>query len=763
MDIEPPSPKRARLDPPHAESLRPTPEISNPGTPFDDADDLYGSPPESTRKPNADRSSETRQINPPGSPELRKAFFLPGLGQSASGQERAASSSSTNDTGALIENTSTDPVPLGNLRNAHGAYKLQAERDGETMSAYQGSSPKIPDQEKDATLDNVKGGTGDVHAIPASTAMPTSIEVATEQLIVLPALEIGGPLLNTSIFGPNMNIDVASLSEELPAVAEDSAVGKSSPSRGSFTTHERRELEEHGESAVKSENQKNEKDTTGQSQTPDDTRTLQKVDLSSQTILDTADASISYAQAEFEVDSSPIESSSSESSSTTSSSDDSDDYEMLSPEEQARRLMQEDLGSEGEGQGKGGNGTWSGPLRTTNEKPDEIVPKPELVVTPDMKIQELGDVEVLVENMAVIKAKTSGEYQVLEMGSVLCLDDRSVIGVVAETLGRVQQPYYTVRFTNTAAIAEAGLSKGTKVCYVEQHSTTVFTQPLKAYKGSDASNLHDEEVGDDEMEFSDDEKEAEHKRRLKQAKQARRGGRQADSDGYSKGPGRGSESRGRPGYCGSRFERGPRNYDASDSISYDDLEVDGPYNPLARPTNLHEIMGSNEAPMETHSNGNSSHRGGHRGRGAADRGGGRGRARGDRGRAPRESRGGQRGHDIHRSPAIGDRVAPWNDTSQVQHSRSYGYPQHHNMYAAAHYPAQQSYTSNVPVMQAQSSPASLSYNNYQQQPPTFQPYNNHPAQPPRPTIPPGAFVNPAFFSQSPPGSQHGADSHFRQN
>ena len=762
MDIEPPSPKRARFDPPHAESLQPTAEISNPGTPFDDADDLYGSPAESTRKSNADRSSETQQINPPGSPELKKAFFLPGLGHSASGQERVATSSSTNDIGALIESTSTNPVHLGNLGDANGAYKLQAKKDGDSMSSYQGSSSETRDQEKDTTLDNVKGATGDVPAIPASTAMPPSIEMATEQSIVLPAQEIGGPLLNTSIFGPNMNIDVASLSEELPAVAEDSAVGKTGPSRGSSTTHERGELEEHVESIVEFENQKNEKDAAGQSQIPDDTRTLKKVDLFSQTNLDTADASISYAQAEFEVDSSPIESSSSESSSTTSSSDDSDDYEMLSPEEQARRLMQEDVGSEDEGQGKSGNGTLSGPLRTTNEKPDEIVPKPDLLVTSDMKIQELGDVEVLVENLAVIKAKTSGEYQVLEMGSVLCLDDRSVIGVVAETLGRVQQPYYTVRFTNTAAIAEAGLSKGTKVCYVEQHSTTVFTQPLKAYKGSDASNLHDEEVGDDEMEFSDDEKEAEHKRRLKQAKQARRGGRQADSDGFSKGPGRGSESRGKPGYCEGRFERGPRNYDASDSVSYDDLEVDGPYNPLARPTNLHEIMGSNEAPMETHINGNSSHRGGHRGRGAADRG--RGRARGDRGRARGDGRGGRRGHDVHRSPANGDRVAPsWNDTSQVQHSPTYGYPQHHNIYATAHYPAQQSYASNVAVTQAQSSATSLNYNNYQQQPPTFQTYNNHPAQPSQPHIPPGAFVNPAFFSQSPQGSQHTADNHFRQN
>jgi H/ACA ribonucleoprotein complex non-core subunit NAF1 len=68
-------------------------------------------------------------------------------------------------------------------------------------------------------------------------------------------------------------------------------------------------------------------------------------------------------------------------------------------------------------------------------------------------------------------------------------------------LGRVQQPYYSVRFTNAAAITEAGIVKGTKIFYVEPHSTYVFTQPLKAFKGSDASNLHDEEVGEDEISF----------------------------------------------------------------------------------------------------------------------------------------------------------------------------------------------------------------------------------------------------------------------
>ncbi|KAL8866309.1 MAG: hypothetical protein Q9174_006378, partial [Haloplaca sp. 1 TL-2023] len=225
-------------------------------------------------------------------------------------------------------------------------------------------------------------------------------------------------------------------------------------------------------------------------------------------------------EAEFAMDSSPIESSSSDDTdSDSSSSSGGSDYEMLDPAEEARRLMQEDGGSDDEG--KAGK-TTSGPLRTLNEKPDEVVPKPQIEVTPAMAISDLGSVEHVVENSILIRAKTSGESRALEGGSLLCLGDRSVIGVVAEILGQVQQPYYSVRFTNAAAIAEAGISKGTPVFYVEQHSSYVFTQSLKALKGSDASNIHDEEVGDDELEFSDDEKEAEYKRRVKQERLAKK-------------------------------------------------------------------------------------------------------------------------------------------------------------------------------------------------------------------------------------------------
>ncbi|KAL8964479.1 MAG: hypothetical protein Q9183_004423 [Haloplaca sp. 2 TL-2023] len=482
-------------------------------------------------------------------------------------------------------------------------------------------------------------------------------------------------------------------------------------------------------------------------------------------------------EAEFEMDSSPIESSSSDDTdSDSSSSSGGSDYEMLDPAEEARRLMQEDGGSDDEGKA---SKTTSGPLRTLNEKPDEVVPKPQIEVTPAMTISDLGNVEHVVENSILIRAKTSGESRALEGGSLLCLGDRSVIGVVAEILGQVQQPYYSVRFTNAAAIAEAGISKGTPVFYVEQYSSYVFTQSLKALKGSDASNIHDEEVGDDELEFSDDEKEAEYKRRVKQeklAKKAGRGGRGGRDDGFSMGP-RGSRRGGR----GSFNNHESRSVDSS-ALDYDD--GDDLYTPLARPSNLHEIMGRGEAPQENLNNGingTNGNIGSHSSnRGRPDRG----RGRGDRGRGGRGGRGDRRGgggfnRDSRNRPNDGhqSQYHPHPLPSPVQASHYPDFPPHGNDYqpppqswssqysgnqSAPSYPQpfqapqQQPYSNYNTYSQAPSHPQ-YSPNQYpmpQQQPPQafnhqYAPYQaQSPPNPVPANFPPGAHINPAFFANN---------------
>jgi hypothetical protein len=61
------------------------------------------------------------------------------------------------------------------------------------------------------------------------------------------------------------------------------------------------------------------------------------------------------------------------------------------------------------------------------------------------------------------------------------------------------------------------------VFHVPQRSNFVFVEQLKRLKGSDASNVHDEEPsGGDQVDFSDDEEEARYKRSLKSAGEKRK-------------------------------------------------------------------------------------------------------------------------------------------------------------------------------------------------------------------------------------------------
>ncbi|KAL8764541.1 MAG: hypothetical protein Q9194_006994, partial [Teloschistes cf. exilis] len=647
----------------------------------DDMDDLYGDSPAVPQHP------QEKKIPPPtviAAPQ----YPLPGLQYS---NVQLPGLSSITKQGSGLEpstNTHTEAIPPGNQPVERPSSSLEQEaldpcaleqhfqnghgNSGATNYPYETKEPsgeapmRLPEQyevseTKNAAIED---------AAPSGTQPgPSQMSAEFAVSITAPSGGTGAPIVGSQDPGQEMQIseDETRLASQNPQ-SEQSEIMDTAPDVSGSPVEDqkipesnRQEIRE--QSAAGSNTKSLPFEDTPESAAPKIPEEIQTMEAESGKLSNEVDeANEENGEAEFELDSSPIESSSDEESDSSTSSSGDNDYEMLDPEEEAGRLMQDDGGSDDEG--KGGRSA-AEPLRTLNEKPEEIIPKPQIEVTPAMSILELGNVEHIVEASILIKATKSGESRALETGSLLCLADRSVIGVIAEILGQVQQPYYSVRFTNAAAIAETGISKGTPMFYVEQYSTFVFTQSLKALKGSDASNIHDEEVGDDEMEFSDDEAEAEYKRRVKQEKLARKGGRGGREDGFSKPPRGGREDgfskpprggRGgrRGGYPNSHLDG--RNGAEPPPINYDDNDdADDLYTPLARPSNLHEIMGRGEAPQEDLNSRNFNgmaggseislpgrpDRGRDRGRGRGDRGG-RGRGRGG-GRGDRRAGGGFQG------------------------------------------------------------------------------------------------------------------------
>ncbi|KAI5861937.1 NAF1-domain-containing protein [Durotheca rogersii] len=347
------------------------------------------------------------------------------------------------------------------------------------------------------------------------------------------------------------------------------------------------------------------------------------------------------SEAGWEEDSSPYVSSSDSSSSDDSDDDDSSEdarnYKLLGPEETARILMEMEGGSDDEGDGKARGSGSGAQVRTKNEIPEEVIPKPDVTLAPDAEITELGVVEHIVESTVVIKAHTTGEYSVLDSGSVLCTADRTVVAALADLIGNVRQPRYTARFASDDEIRAFGLELGAKVFYPPAHASYVFTQALRGDKGTDASNWHDEEVGDDEMEFSDDEKEAEHRRQLKAKKKGGRGGKTGGAGGGGGGAGARAGQRETPS---SSAAGGSLKYDDDD----DDEDLDGPYRKLTRPP------GFGQGPQAPPEPGNGGSRRAGRSRGPRNHGFDRG-ARGNRG-GPRS------GHSLPPRPSRGQEYPP---------------------------------------------------------------------------------------------------------
>ncbi|RPA92851.1 NAF1-domain-containing protein [Choiromyces venosus 120613-1] len=331
-------------------------------------------------------------------------------------------------------------------------------------------------------------------------------------------------------------------------------------------------------------------------------------------------------------------------------SDDEGRYSPMNAAEMAQLLMREDGGYDN-------SSAVCTPLRTKNEIAEEEAEpeRPDIVLTPDMTINPVGFVKSIVGKLALIEASDPGHQRVLGEGSVLAFEDRTVLGVVNEVLGRVEMPLYTVRFRSLEEIEELGVTVERKVFSVVQHTEFVFTQPLKAIKGSDASNLYDEEIPITEQEFSDDEAEAEHKKSLKEARQEKRG----DHGGGTRGNG----SRGGRGGGRGWGSKGPA-----------PTQIDEPYIPLSRPTNLQEMYTS-EPPPPPPPNTHGQHRGSNRKRG--DKGRGRGSHRGKDSFAGRGGGRGSQSQNDRDRPRLSPPVPTFsqnNQSSQPSPSLQQPYP-----------------------------------------------------------------------------------------
>ena len=201
-----------------------------------------------------------------------------------------------------------------------------------------------------------------------------------------------------------------------------------------------------------------------------------------------------------------------DSSSSTSDSDESE-REDNSDSESKNPVYEEDDDEVNEGDN-------DEPIKSKNEILDSKVPclPEDYIVDITTNIQFIGTISGVVEKNVIITAAKSAEDKVLNEGTVICFEDRTPVGLLYEVFGRLQSPVYSVKFNTQEEAEKFGEKKGSKVYYVVPTAEFLSTHQIRKFKGSDASNCNDEELPEDEQEFSDDEKEAAAKKKKKRKK-----------------------------------------------------------------------------------------------------------------------------------------------------------------------------------------------------------------------------------------------------
>ncbi|KAF9454202.1 NAF1-domain-containing protein [Macrolepiota fuliginosa MF-IS2] len=300
--------------------------------------------------------------------------------------------------------------------------------------------------------------------------------------------------------------------------------------------------------------------------------------------------------------------------------------------------------------------------QTKNEVVDAAVTIPDLEqVEADEQLEKVGEIMSIVDNVVIIKGLASGyanrgSASALDSDTLLVFGDRKVMGYIYETFGPTSQPLYQVRFNQTFPLDSGKVQVGRDVFHVPRRSHFVFVNRLEHFKGSDASNVHDEEPADDELEFSDDEAEAAYRSRLKRKRAESRTRSVSSSRQSTPTP---SQMRDQDMMTESILsksaydEHGPYDLDYGASSSrpapkpYDD-----PYSDAYNTPKLKESIGTSDYQLRIEAEHTRPSASGSSGRGPSRSGDGRGRGRG-RGRGKRGTNvmRGSFGREDHRVPS----------------------------------------------------------------------------------------------------------------
>ncbi|KAJ1920398.1 hypothetical protein H4219_001374 [Mycoemilia scoparia] len=136
---------------------------------------------------------------------------------------------------------------------------------------------------------------------------------------------------------------------------------------------------------------------------------------------------------------------------------------------------------------------------------------------PEAKLEPLGRIHSIVEKIVVIERDAGADNsRILNEGTLVAFEDRHVLGAVFEVFGPIVRPLFSIRFNSADEIDREKCFIGRKMFFTMDQAQYLMVNQIQMIRATDASNHCDEEIGEDEMEFSDDEQEAQYKKMMKQ-------------------------------------------------------------------------------------------------------------------------------------------------------------------------------------------------------------------------------------------------------
>ena len=150
--------------------------------------------------------------------------------------------------------------------------------------------------------------------------------------------------------------------------------------------------------------------------------------------------------------------------------------------------------------------TYTGTKNEIIEKDIKEFPKP-FPLTHEDKMQLCGRVINIVEGKILIENILS-PTKILNLDNIIFNSNNIALAFIDDVIGNIESPIYVARIYPDLLEKGLVINKGDDMFYCENKSSFVAPYELaNKHKGCDASNAFDEEINEDEMEFSDDEEE----------------------------------------------------------------------------------------------------------------------------------------------------------------------------------------------------------------------------------------------------------------